>query len=194
MPIFQPDRYFSRISRIDIERDLLDCGLTHALLDIDNTILTRDTHEVPRDVRFWLTRARDAGVTFCLVSNNWHQSVFGLADELDLPIVAKSCKPLPHGVLIGRAKIGGGRRDTVAIGDQLSTDVVAANLLGMRSYLVAPLVEQDLKHTLVLRKVERVILGGRQPEGAATATPVEEAGVAKAAKVSKVPKPTENHT
>ncbi|WP_165247650.1 YqeG family HAD IIIA-type phosphatase [Adlercreutzia sp. ZJ141] len=185
MPIFQPDRYFSRVSRIDIERDLLECGLVHVLLDIDNTILTRDTHEVPRDVRFWITRAREAGVSFCLVSNNWHQSVFSLAEELDLPIVAKSCKPLPHGVLIGRAKIGGARCDTVAIGDQLSTDVVAANMLGMKSYLVAPLVEQDLKHTLVLRKVERVILGSRQPEGAATAVPVEEVQSAKASQASE---------
>lgn len=51
-----PDRYFSRISAIDIERDLLGCGLTHALLDIDNTVRARDTGCVPRDVGMWLGR------------------------------------------------------------------------------------------------------------------------------------------
>lgn len=35
MALLTPDRYFSRISAIDIERDLLGCGLTHVLLDID---------------------------------------------------------------------------------------------------------------------------------------------------------------
>lgn len=165
MSFVHPDRYFSRISRISIQRDLLGCGLTHVLLDIDNTILTRDTHEIPRDVMVWLRSAQQAGVDFCLVSNNCHSGVFDLAQEIGLPIVAKSLKPLPHGFLRGRAKIGGCKTDTVVIGDQLSTDIIGANALGMASYLVLPLVDADLRHTLVLRKVERVLLGSRQPEG-----------------------------
>lgn len=60
MALLTPDRYFSRISAIDIERDLLGCGLTHALLDIDNTVRARDTGCVPRDVGMWLGRAREA--------------------------------------------------------------------------------------------------------------------------------------
>ena len=43
MALLTPDRYFSRISAIDIERDLLGCGLSHVLLDIDNTVRARDT-------------------------------------------------------------------------------------------------------------------------------------------------------
>lgn len=165
MSLLQPDRYFARITCIDVQRDLLACGIFHALLDIDNTILTRDTHEVPRDVRRWLQQAQDSGVSLCLVSNNWHADVYDVAQELGLCIVAKSCKPLPHGLVKGCVKIGGSRRSTAVIGDQLYTDVVGANLLGMRSYLVAPLVEQDLKHTLVLRRFERAMLGERRPEG-----------------------------
>lgn len=166
MALLEPDRYFSRISHIDIQRDLLGCGLYCVLLDIDNTILTRDTHEVPRDVGLWLGRARDAGVEFCLVSNNWHASVYQLAGELDLPIVAKALKPLPHGLLLGMRKVGARSSETVMIGDQLMTDVVAAHLVGCQAYMLRPLVEQDLKHTLVLRNVERVLLGEREPEGA----------------------------
>lgn len=88
MSFLEPDRYFARISRIDIDRDLLALGFRNVLLDVDNTILTRDTHEVPRDVGFWLAKARDAGITFCLVSNNWHEGVYQLANRLSLPIVA----------------------------------------------------------------------------------------------------------
>ena len=46
MPYLQPERYFSRISHINIERDLLACGFRYVLLDIDNTILSRATHDV----------------------------------------------------------------------------------------------------------------------------------------------------
>ena len=50
------------------------------------------------------------------------------------------------------------------IGDQLMTDVFGAHLVGLKCYLVLPLVEKDLIHTLVLRKVERLFLRNIQPE------------------------------
>ena len=36
----------------------------------------------------------------------------------------------------------------------------------MTAYMLQPLVEQDLKHTLLLRNVERAFMGDREPEGA----------------------------
>lgn len=168
MSFLEPDRYFARLSRIDIEHDLLAQGYRYVLLDVDNTILTRDTHEVPRDVGAWLARARDAGIAFCLVSNNWHEGVHRLARRLSLPIVAKAVKPLPPAFLMALRKLGAKRSETVVVGDQLVTDVMGAHLLGMKAYLLAPLVEQDLPHTLLLRNVERAIMGERQPEGATT--------------------------
>ncbi|WP_139650703.1 YqeG family HAD IIIA-type phosphatase [Raoultibacter phocaeensis] len=167
MSLIEPERYFSRISMIDIQKDIVDAGFSHVLLDIDNTIFTRDTHEVPRDVAFWLSKARSAGITFCLVSNNWHEGVYELAGKLDLPIVAKAVKPLPPAFLIALRKIDAKRANTLMIGDQLITDVLGAHFLGMTAYLLQPLVEQDLKHTLMLRNVEKVFMRDREPEGAA---------------------------
>ena len=167
MGFLDPDRYFARISRIDIERDLLGEGYRFVLLDVDNTILTRDTHEVPRDVGLWLARARDAGVQFCLLSNNWHSGVYDLAERLELPIVAKAIKPLPPAFLMALHKLGAKRAETVVVGDQLVTDVMGAHFLGMKAYMLAPLVETDLPHTLLLRNFERLVMGDRQPEGAA---------------------------
>ena len=168
MPFLKPDRYFSRLSKVDIDRDLLALGYRNVFLDVDNTILTRDTHEVPRDVGLWLGQARDAGISFCLVSNNWHEGVYHLAQRLSLPIVAKAVKPLPPAFLMALRKVGAKRSETVVIGDQLVTDVMGAHFLGMKAYLLAPLVEQDLPHTLLLRNFERVVMGERKPEGAAS--------------------------
>ena len=166
MAFLEPDRYFSRLSHVDIDRDIMARGFEYVLLDVDNTILTRDTHEVPRDVGFWLARARDAGIVFCLLSNNWHHGVYDLAERLDLPIVAKAVKPLPPAFIFAMNKIGSNRKNTLVIGDQLVTDVMGAHALGMKAYLLAPLVEQDLPHTLILRNFERMVMGERQPESA----------------------------
>jgi uncharacterized protein len=180
----QPERYFSRISRIDIKRDLAERGYRFALLDIDNTVRSRATDDVPRDVRAWLARARDAGIGFYLVSNNWHANVHELSVELGIPVVGKACKPLPFGFMAARRRLGARRGEAVVIGDQLSTDVIGAHNAGLPAYLVAPLVEQDLKHTVYVRKLERMILGDLQPEGApagAVAGAVAVSGLAGAA-------------
>ena len=166
MSLFQPDRYFSRITSIDLQRDLLDAGLDCVLLDVDNTVRSRADGCVPRDVRTWIARARDADVRFCLLSNNWHGSIYDFAEEVDLPIVAKACKPLPFGYLRAMGKLGAKRSQTVAIGDQLLTDVVGAHLVGLQAYMVLPLAEVDLKHTLMLRGVERGLMGSLEPEPA----------------------------
>ena len=166
MSIFQPDRFFARVTSIDPDRDLLDAGLSCVLLDIDNTVRSRADGEVPRDVRVWLAKARGAGVSFCLLSNNWHADVHRFAGELDLPIVAKACKPLPFGYLRALRKLGAKRPSAVAVGDQLFTDVAGAHLVGIKAYLVVPLAEADLKHTLMLRGLERGLMGSSEPEPA----------------------------
>ena len=75
MAFLEPDRYFARISRIDIDRDLLALGFRNVLLDVDNTILTRDTHEVPRAGGCCWAKPGDAGITLCLVASNGHEGV-----------------------------------------------------------------------------------------------------------------------
>lgn len=166
MSLLQPDRFFARITSIDVKRDLLGAGLSCVLLDIDNTVRSRESGDVPRDVRAWLAKARNAGVSFCLLSNNWHADVHAFAEELDLPILAKACKPLPLGYAAAMRKIGAAKDDTVVIGDQLLTDVLGAHLVGLKAFLVVPLAEVDLKHTLMLRGLERGLMGSREPEPA----------------------------
>ena len=152
MSVLKPEKYFRRVSDVDISADLLDKGIRAVLLDIDNTIRSRETHLVPEGVAAWMTEAQQRGLKLCLLSNNWH---------------AKACKPLPFGYIAALAKLGAKARETVLIGDILFTDVLGANLAGLRGYLVEPLATKDLSHTLALREVQKVILGDLQPQGAA---------------------------
>lgn len=164
MSFTKPDRYLKRISDIDIANDLINADYMYVLLDVDNTILTRDKSIVPKDVSDWLAKARSAGIKFCLISNDWHKNVVELAKKLNLPIVVKSLKPLPGAFRRARKKIGANKKNCIMIGDQLMTDVFGAHAVGLKCILVQPLVEKDLIHTLVLRKVERLFLRNIEPE------------------------------
>lgn len=153
MGLRAPNRVFDRISDIDIAHDLLGCGLTCALLDVDNTIRSRADGQVPPDVRAWLERARRAGVRLCILSNNWHENIPQLAAELNLPYVYKAVKPLPFGYLAALRMMACSCEHAVMIGDQLHTDIAGARAVGMKAYLVGPLSSADLWYAKVLRRV-----------------------------------------
>ena len=78
-------------------------------------------------------------------------------------LVSKAVKPLPFAFLRALQLLGVRRRDAAMVGDQLFTDVLGASLLGIRTILVEPLSRTDLPHTLVLRRLEAVVLRGRAP-------------------------------
>jgi HAD superfamily phosphatase (TIGR01668 family) len=166
MSLIQPTRCYCRVSDIDVERDLRACGLDSVLLDIDNTLRSRADGHVPPDARAWLLSCADAGVHVCLLSNNWHDDVYDLADALGIPIVAKAMKPLAPGYLRGMRILGARARRTVIVGDQLLTDVVGARVLGLSAYLVAPLATVDLPHMAMLRNLERALLREPLPDPA----------------------------
>jgi HAD superfamily phosphatase (TIGR01668 family) len=160
--MLSPDYYLRSVSDIDLDA-LRGRGVDTLLVDLDNTLLPRDTSAVPESARRWAASLSERGFKVCLVSNNWHQRVSEVADELGMDLVAKAVKPLPFAFLRALHKVGSKRSQAAVVGDQMFTDVVGGKLLGMVTVMVLPLSESDLPHTLALRRIERVLLAGRQP-------------------------------
>ncbi|MDO5335511.1 MAG: HAD hydrolase-like protein [Coriobacteriia bacterium] len=161
---FRPDRYFDRVSSIDVTRDVIDEGIEVVLLDVDNTLRSRADGMVPPDVLHWLVLLKEAGIQPCLLSNNWHGNVYDLGNELDIPVIAKACKPFPFAFVRAMYQMGSNAKTTLMVGDQLSTDIWGAHLVGIRAYLVMPLAKVDLKHTRYVRRAEQVFVSGMTVE------------------------------
>ncbi len=69
-------------------------GKRAILLDRDNTLVPRDTEQVPAAVSAWLDAARAKGFKLCMVSNNWHRDqVMSSARELGLEAISHAMKP-----------------------------------------------------------------------------------------------------
>lgn len=160
--VFSPDLYVTDVHHIDLDA-LAAAGVDTLLVDLDNTLLPRDTNVVPDELRDWAQALAERGFKVCLVSNNWHDRVQDVASELGFCLVAKAVKPLPFAFLRALRLLGSSRKASATVGDQIFTDVLGGNLLGMRSVLVAPLSDTDLPHTLLLRRIERFVLAGRRP-------------------------------
>lgn len=158
-----PDYYVNSVFDIDLEM-LKEMGIKNVLLDLDNTILSREEDEINEYARAWVINLKAQGFKVCLISNNWAKRLQQLAGDLGIEIVSKAVKPLPFAFLHSLRRLGARPDDTVMIGDQLFTDVLGARFLTIKTIMVKPLSEVDLTHTLMLRKVEKLIMKDRQPE------------------------------
>jgi len=164
MSLFTPDLYYRTVLGIDLD-ELTRRGVRALLLDLDNTLLPRDTGIVAEEYTQWLRHAQDAGFGVSIVSNNWHAHVQEVAAALGCDISAKALKPFPQAFRRAMATLDVRPHEVAVIGDQLFTDVLGGKLLGATTVLVEPLSRTDLPHTLLLRLIERRILADREPLG-----------------------------
>ena len=165
MGLFRATRYAASLPLVSVE-DLVADGVRLALLDRDNTCVPRDATEPPAEVMAWLARAREAGVGLCLVSNNFHSSqVRGSAEHMGMEVVDHAMKPLPFALVRAMRLMGAVPGETVMIGDQVFTDVVAGNLAGVRTVLVRPQSRKDLWYTHIFRIFERLALRNVEFDG-----------------------------
>ena len=158
-------RYVHSVDLIDVD-ELVAQHIRCVLIDRDNTLVPRDTKVAPPEVMEWLHHLKEAGISCCMVSNNFHTShVVRSATELDIACVHHAMKPSPVAIKVALATCGVPADQTVMVGDQIFTDIIAGNLAGVRTILVRPQSEEDLFYTKWFRKVEWVFFEGVTFEG-----------------------------
>ncbi len=147
----------------DITPDFLGRhGLEAVMVDLDDTLVASSGSDLSGEFRTWLESLRAADVPVLILSNGQPQRVRFFASELGVEGLALSGKPFIFAFLRGLKRLGTSANVTAMVGDQLFTDVLGANLAGLRSILVNPLSTGRLPHTRVARKLERLILKGGQ--------------------------------
>lgn len=161
MSLFFPTVYRRRITDVTAE-DVRRLGATCILLDVDNTLTTHDAPELEPAVAAWLNEMRGQ-FALVIVSNNKPERVAPFAARIGLPFHALAHKPLPGGFRAAGAEQHVAAGECLVIGDQIFTDILGANLAGMRSILLEPIQQEvDQKFIVFKRKIERPMLNSRR--------------------------------
>ncbi len=165
MSLFYPTVYRNRIT--DITPELLhDMGIRGLLLDVDNTLTTHGSQHLSDEVAAWLRDMQAAGFRMTVVSNSWEWRVAPFAKRIGLRHTSLSCKPLPFGFLRGARRMGLKRKECVAIGDQVFTDILGANLCGVPCIQLQPILPETGKPFLQFRrKIERYLYKRKEGQG-----------------------------
>lgn len=165
MTILKADRYVHSVDLIDVD-DLRARGIRCVLVDRDNTLVPRDTNEPPAEIIEWVKSLHSRGIAVCMVSNNFHtDAVCASAEEIGCAVVHHAMKPAPVAIKVAQLMLGVPAEQTVLVGDQLLTDVLAGNLAGVQTILVRPQSTKDLWYTQIFRRFEKHVLNDAKYEG-----------------------------
>ncbi len=140
---------------IDLDR-LWEQGVRGLILDLDNTLVEWNRADLRPEVRAWVEAAQRRGLRLCLVSNAFRgRRVRVVAEALGMPVVVQAMKPFPRAFRKALATLGTEAGSTCAVGDQVFTDMLGANWLGLVTVLLDPLACRESPHTRVIRLIER---------------------------------------
>ncbi len=157
LALFCPNAYYDSIYDIDLN-ELKSKNIRGLIFDFDNTLIARGSRETPDGLHDWLQKVEQAGFRACIVSNNLQSKIGAVAQKLGIQLVAQAGKPRNKAFTQGMKVMGTTASQTAVIGDQLFTDILGGNRLGLVTILVVPVGKRELPHTRLLRYFERLIL------------------------------------
>lgn len=136
-------------------------GIKGLLLDLDNTLTTHNNPEPKPEVMAWLDEMKRSGICLMIVSNNKHARVKPFAERLGLDFESSGKKPIPVGFRRAEERMGLKREEIAAVGDQLYTDILGANLGKYKSIFVFPMEPEKHFFFKVKRTLEKPFLPKR---------------------------------
>ncbi len=156
---FQPTIKAPSLDQISVTQ-LKRNGIQGLIVDLDNTMTPWNGLEVGPKVLQWFSKVEAAGIRACVVSNcSRRQRVAVVAECLNIPFVFAAAKPRRRAFRAGMKLLGTKRRETAVIGDQLFTDILGGNRLGLYTILVTPINKQhEFIGTRFMRQMERLLV------------------------------------
>ena len=106
------------------------------MLDFDNTIVPYTTSHPTKEMSDWLHEMVASDIQLCVVSNSKKQRVKLFCKAWDIPCITHAQKPFSKGIRQCLEKFQVFPEDAALVGDQIYTDTLGANSVGVRSILV----------------------------------------------------------
>lgn len=152
--LLKPDIKLCGITDITVEL-LNKYEIKALLLDVDNTMSTHHGTILTDGLIEWIKKMQDGGIKLMVLSNSKKFRVEPFAARIGLPFISLGCKPLPFGYLRGVKALGEKRKNVAIVGDQIFTDILGGNAVGVKTVLLTPIKLEDGWSFKVRRKLEK---------------------------------------
>ena len=156
MEQYIPDIYAKSVYDIDYD-NLVNRGIKCVLFDLDNTLLPPKTKDISKKLIDFVKQAKKTNIRFIIYSNSSKKRVSEVASRLDLEYFYFACKPYRGKFDKIVKKYEYNQSEIAIVGDQLLTDILFGNKVGITAILVNPLSVCDRFFTKFNRRREKKI-------------------------------------
>lgn len=155
---FTPRLRVKTIYEIPLD-ELWENGVRGIITDLDNTLVGAKEPLATPELIVWLELVKQKGFKVVIVSNNGELRVRNFAEPLQIPFIHRAKKPSNAAFHKALKWMELSTEQTVVVGDQMLTDVLGGNRMGLHTILVLPIALLDEGFfTKVNRRIEKVLL------------------------------------
>ncbi|PYI51901.1 YqeG family HAD IIIA-type phosphatase [Paenibacillus flagellatus] len=160
-----PQKNVRSIYEIDVQA-LWSAGIRGIITDLDNTLVGAKHPRATPELIDWLKRLQAIGFKVVIVSNNNRLRVSSFSEPLSIPYIFRARKPGNMAFRRAMHIMSLAPEQTVVIGDQMLTDVLGGNRLGLYTILVTPIhLADEGFFTKINRRIEKVALSWMKRRG-----------------------------
>ncbi len=159
LSLFIPNLILKNVNEISLSV-LEKLNVKALLIDVDNTLAQHGSPDPFEGSIEWTKMLKAADYKLVIISNNYNRRVKTFAAKYDLPFVSFAMKPLPF--CFNKAKKFTKIKDLkskecLVIGDQIFTDIIGANISGMKSVLLEPVSKEKGIFLGIKRKIDEYL-------------------------------------
>ncbi len=133
-------------------------GIHCLLIDVDGTLVNRNSTKIPKDVQNWIIDSKKLFSLYLISNNPSKKRISKIANELKLKYKYNASKPRKKVTLSAINEVGCESKNIAIIGDRIFTDIIVGNRCNIKTILVKRLKRNGLpiKFNLTLT-IEKLI-------------------------------------
>ena len=137
-------------------------GIKSLLIDVDGTLLSRQSKIIPTSVKNWIYESKKFFSLYLISNNPSEERIRKIAKELDLRYKSNALKPRKKITLDVILELNEDLKNIAIIGDRIFTDIIVGNRCNIQTILVKRLSKKGLpiklNLTLLLEKLISIFL------------------------------------
>jgi HAD superfamily phosphatase (TIGR01668 family) len=155
--LFRPNIKLDKITDISVEL-LNKYNISSLILDVDNTLSTHHGQVLTDGLEDWLELMRQNNIKLTILSNSTNKRLDPFAKKIGLDYISLGLKPLPFGYLRALKALGSKIKNTAIVGDQIFTDTLGGNIVGLNTILLTPIKPETSLRFRMKRRVEKFLI------------------------------------
>ena len=123
---------------------LSELGITCLLIDVDGTLLSRNSNIIPKKVKSWIIKSKEFFDLYLISNNPSEKRIYKIGKELGINYKCRALKPRIKKTLEVIESFNKDKNNIAIIGDRILTDIIVGNRCKIKTILIQRLNKKGL--------------------------------------------------